>query len=217
MKRLRRKALSLTAVLSMLAMPLALAVPAAKAAPSGYPTTESAHWAGYWAHRLDNGPYTHVEAGWVQPSITQVRLDSASPYVTGIWIGIGGTHTDDATKPPVQVGTVMETSPTDNILQTNYKAFLEYPGSPPFNGTTPQYISGFTVRPGDEMLAGVDYSNGSFSVFLADRTSGSNWSSPPIQDHNYPRDDAEVIVEWPPGTAGLVPFKTVDFKYVDLG
>jgi hypothetical protein len=96
-----KKRFKLGVAVAAIAAPLALAAPAAKAAPSAYPTTTNPIWAGYWAHRLDNGPYTHVAAGWIQPSITQVRLDSASPYVTGIWIGIGGTHTDDATKPPV--------------------------------------------------------------------------------------------------------------------
>src|SRR5664280_928150 len=100
MKRLRRKVLGLTAILSMLAMPLALAVPAA----SAYPTNESANWAGYTAHRLDNGLYTHVEAGWVQPSITQPGLLDllGDPHMTAIWIGIGGVNTKVF---PVQVGT----------------------------------------------------------------------------------------------------------------
>jgi hypothetical protein len=217
MKRLRHKALSLTAVLSTLAMPLALAVPAA----SAYPTTTNPSWAGYTAHRLDNGLYTHVEAGWVQPSITQPELLDllADPHMTAIWVGIGGVNTKVF---PVQVGTIMVT----DLAGTNYKAVFEDPDSA---GTAVnvggETIPDFTVRAGDEMLAGVDYSNGSFSMFLADRTSGSNWSSLPIPDHNWQRDTAEVIVERPsyapipfyPKYHTLAPFKTVDFKYVDLG
>jgi hypothetical protein len=234
MKRLRRKALSLTAVLSMLAMPLALAVPAA----SAYPTTESDHWAGYVAHRLDNGLYTHVEAGWVQPSITQPEWLDADAHMTAIWIGIGGVNTKVF---PVQVGTIMATDTNDNFAGTNYRAVFETPDSAgTADNVGAETIPNFTVRAGDEMLAGVDYSNGSFSLFLADRTSGSNWSSLQIPDHNWQRDTAEVIVERPSHPASLVandlplsdpnakplglpkyrtlaPFKTVDFKYVDLG
>ena len=223
MKRLRRKVLGLTAVLSMLAMPLALAVPAA----SAYPTTTNPAWAGYWAHRLDNGLYTHVEAGWVQPSITQLEWLDADPHITAIWIGIGGVNTKVF---PVQVGTIMATDTNDNFAGTNYRAVFETPDSAgTADNVGAETIPNFTVRAGDEMLAGVDYSNGSFSMFLADRTSGSNWSSLQIPDHNWQRDTAEVIVERPshssqvvnklhlPKYRTLAPFKTVDFKYVDLG
>ena len=225
-----KKAFKLGVAAAAIAAPLALAVPAAKAAPSApaYPTVTGDHWAGYYAHRLDNGLYTHVEASWVQPGITQLERLDANPHMTAIWIGIGGVNTGVF---PVQVGTLMVTDPIDNFAGTNYRAVFEDPDSP---GTADnvggQKIPGFTVRANDEMLAGVDYANGSFSVFLNDRTSGSNWSSPPIQDHNWQRDTAEVIVERPSNSSQLVnhwpylpkyktlaPFKTVDFTNVDLG
>jgi len=87
---------------------------------------------------------------------------------------------------------------------------------------TEQTISGFTVSPGDDILAGVDYSNGHFSMFLSDRTSGSNWSSDMIQDPGWPRNTAEIIVENPGsltgmGLVGLAPFDTVQFTVAYLG
>lgn len=226
-----KKRFKLGVAVAAIAAPLALAVPAAKAVPSApaYPTTTSEAWAGYVAHRLDNGLYTHVEASWVQPSITQLDLldTQRDAHMTAIWIGIGGVNTGVF---PVQVGTIMVTDLIDNLAGTNYQAVFEDPDSP---GTADnvggQKIPGFTVRANDEMLAGVDYANGSFSVFLDDRTSGSNWSSSPIPDHNWQRDKAEVIVERPSFSSQLVqtgyypkyrtlaPFKTVDFTNVDLG
>ena len=172
-------------------------------------------WAGYVA--AYHGPYTKVEASWVQPAVTGLNVPWPTPRTTDIWVGIGGLEgsilggppiDDGGVRAPVQVGTHMDTN-------GSYTAWWVTP-----DHSTEQTISGFTVSPGDDILAGVDYSNGHFSMFLSDRTSGSNWSSDMIQDPGWPRNTAETIVESPTlrtAPPGLAPFNTVQWDVYYLG
>lgn len=229
MKRLRRKVLSLTAVLSMLAMPFALAVPAAVAAPaSGLNDTSGMNdtWAGYVA--AYHGPYTQVEASWVQPAVTGIHLWSPRPDSTVIWVGIGGLsgpiHGGDSiddgnVKAPVQVGTTMDTN-------GDYRAWWVTPDSLNADAPGTNRINE-AVSPGDRLTAEVDYTGSIYNMWIMDhRANGEFWSRsyPGTIKGNWPRNTAEVIVENPfhpaanlQGNSALAPFNTVQFTVAQLG
>jgi|GEM_PF-6877180 len=207
------KAFSLTAVLSMLAMPFALAVPAAVAASA---SSLNNTWAGYVA--AYDGPYTQVEASWVQPAVTGTHLPSLSPDSTVIWVGIGGfggpilggpSIDDGNVSAPVQVGTTMDTN-------GDYGAWWATADLP--NANAPGNRINEAVSPDDHLTAEVDYTGSSYHMWIMDhRANGEFWSRsyPGTINGNWPRNTAEVIVENPlqlagnlQGKSALAPFSS---------
>ena len=201
------------------ALPLFMAAPVAASAqaasastptcgPGGPPYVNgqctSEHWAGLLA--IGQGPYNHVGAVWYQPAPTSSVIGY---HATAIWVGIGGVTKGDGL---VQVGTLL----ADSAFGPTYSLVYQTPAN-----STEVTVSGYTIKPGDEMDATVLYQNGGYQMYMVDYTAGWYWDSPVFKG-NYPRATEEVIVEavaygynyllYP-----LVPFSSVKFFSVTIG
>jgi hypothetical protein len=150
-----------------------------------------------------------VGAVWYQPAPTSSVIGY---HATAIWVGIGGVTNGDGL---VRVGTQL----TDSVLGPSYTLVYQTPAT----GGEEVTVSGYTIKPGDEMDATVLYQNGGYQMYMVDYTAGWSWDSP-VFNGNYPRATEEVIVEAPAWTYlgvehfhDLVPFGSVQFFSVTIG
>jgi hypothetical protein len=150
----------------------------ALAAPS-----TSFNWAGYDA---TGGPFTSVTATWIQP---RVRLAASTMNDVAFWVGLDG----DTSNTVEQIG-----SEGFNQNGVVYDAWYElYPAAPV---TVP-----LTIRPGDVLTGAVSTPDGiTFTVSLADRTSGKSFQTTQTVSPAAALSSAEVIAEAPSDDLGNV-------------
>ncbi|MBV9449863.1 MAG: hypothetical protein JO345_28620 [Streptosporangiaceae bacterium] len=144
---------------------------------------QSTNWSGYAA---TSSTYTSVSASWTQPT----AHCSSGQQFSSFWVGLDGFN-------------------SQSVEQTGSEADC--------SGSTPQYFAWYemfpafpvnysnTVRPGDHMTASVTYlGSNRFSLHIADTTQG--WShTVPKSLAGAARSSAEVIVEAPSSSSGVLP------------
>jgi hypothetical protein len=155
----------------------------------------STNWSGYAASSGSNGAFRSVSASWVEPT---GHCTSGNQY-SSFWVGLDGYGNSTVE----QTGSEVDCSGSTPV----YYAWWEmYPGRS-HNFTN-------TVRPGDNFTASVTFDGGSeFTLKISDTTRGwSHTENKTLSSAN--RSSAEVIVEAPSSTRGVLPladFGTVKF------
>jgi hypothetical protein len=167
------------------------AISAASAAD--YPQSRS--WAGY---EVVGATFKHVAAKWRQPTV----LCKQNGNRVSFWVAIdGGKLRQDGT-----IAICDGTGPAKT-----YKAWWEVYAASGSVGAEP-----FTVAPGDEITASVDYKDGQVTMSLRDETNGQSLSETQPCSTDCLRDKAEWIVESPGGGQyGLADFGKLPFEKVD--
>src|SRR5690348_11190632 len=149
----------------------------------GHATATSTNWSGYAA---TTGTYTSVSASWTEPTGTC----SGSAKYSSFWVGLDGYNSNSVE----QTGSEVDCSGSTPVYYAWYEMF-----------PNPSFSYSNTVRPGDHFNASVTYTGSNhFSLFIQDTTRG--WS------HSHtgtlagaPRSSAEVIVEAPSSSSGILP------------
>jgi hypothetical protein len=149
----------------------------------GHATATSTNWSGYAATA---GTYTSVSASWTEPTGTC----SGSAKYSSFWVGLDGYNSNSVE----QTGSEVDCSGSRAVYYAWYEMF-----------PTASVSYSNTVRPGDHFIASVTYTGSNhFSLFIQDTTRG--WS------HTHtgtlagaPRSSAEVIVEAPSSSGGILP------------
>ena len=149
----------------------------------GHATATSTNWSGYAA---TTGTYTSVSASWTEPTGTC----SGSAKYSSFWVGLDGYNSNSVE----QTGSEVDCSGSTPVYYAWYEMF-----------PNPSFSYSNTVRPGDHFNASVTYTGSNhFSLFIQDTTRG--WS------HTHtgtlagaPRSSAEVIVEAPSSSRGILP------------
>ena len=201
LRRLATLALALTPLLTGL-LPLTAASAAAPLAgparqlrhesAAGADTVTSSNWAGYAAN---GSTYTSVTATWVQPA---VKCTSGDQYAA-FWTGLDGYSSASVEQTGSEADCVGKTA--------DYYAWSEmYPDAP--------VIYSNTLKPGDKVTASVTFSGtNKYVLTFTDTTQG--WSHATTKTASgLARSSAEVIVEAPSGSTGVLPisgFGTIDF------
>src|SRR5664280_223148 len=164
--------------------------------PGTTDTEESTNWSGI----IDTGPqFAGVSGQWVVPAVQPSGVSEAS----ATWIGIDGATNSSL----IQTGTSQDTS---NGLTTYFAWYEILPAVAIAIG----YVS-----PGDQMQASiVEDSPGTWTISIADVTSGQSWSGP--VSYAGPGSSAEWIEE-APSLSGqeqpLANFGTVQFSNMQIG
>jgi len=143
----------------------------------------STNWSGY---AVGGGSYTSVSASWAEP----IGICASDYAYSGLWVGMDGYNSSTVE----QIGTEVDCS----AQGPNYYAWYEmYPSHPVH---LPE-----TVHPGDYFTGSVTFNGGgSFTLELSDTTSG--WSHTVNASlSGAARSSAEVIVEAPSSTGGVLP------------
>ena len=153
----------------------------------------STNWSGYAAH---GGSYTTVSATWVQPKAT---CSGSGSQFSSFWVGLDGYSSNSVE----QTGTDTDCSSGTPRYYGWYEMFPK-----------PSFSFGSTVSPGDTMHASVTFSgSSSFTLTLSDVTKG--WTSTTTKNlSGAARSSAEVIVEAPSSSGGILPL--ADFGTVHI-
>ena len=205
LRRLATAALALTPLLSPVLAPAAASAASAAVLPlagpaghlqhesvNGADTVTSTDWAGYAAN---GSTYTSVSASWVQPA---VKCTSVNQYAS-FWTGLDGYSSASVEQTGSEADCVGGTA--------EYYAWYEmYPAAP--------VIYSNTLKAGDKVTASVTFSGTSTYVLtFTDTTQG--WSHATTKTASgLARSSAEVIVEAPAGSSGVLPasgFAAIDF------
>ena len=149
----------------------------------GHATATSTNWSGYAA---TTGTYTSVSASWTEPTGTC----SGSAKYSSFWVGLDGYNSSSVE----QTGSEVDCSGSRAVYYAWYEM---YPAA------SVSYSN--TVRPGDQFHASVTYTGSNhFSLFIQDITRG--WSHTTTGTlAGAPRSSAEVIVEAPSSSGGILP------------
>jgi hypothetical protein len=153
---------------------------------------QSTNWSGYAG---TTGTYTSVSASWTEPTGVCGRGSQYSSF----WVGLDGYSSNSVE----QTGSEVDCSGSS----PQYYAWYEmYPN--------PSVSYSNTVRPGDHFNSSVTYTGGSsFSLFIQDTTQG--WSHTTVGTlAGAARSSAEVIVEAPSSSGGVLPL--ADFGTIDI-
>jgi hypothetical protein len=144
---------------------------------------QSTNWSGYAA---TSGTYTSVSASWTEPT---GHCSSGSQF-SSFWVGLDGFNSNSVE----QTGSEVDCSGSTPVYYSWYEMFPAAPHN---------YSN--TVRPGDHFNATVTYlGSNRFSLFLQDTTQG--WSHTHTGTlSGAPRSSAEVIVEAPSSSSGVLP------------
>ena len=159
----------------------------------------STNWSGY-AVTGSSGSVSYVNGSWIVPAVTA----SATNAYSSFWVGIDGYSSSTVE----QIGT---DSDWVNGAASYYAWYEFYP-------KTSHIINTITVNAGDVIYAEVQYSSGSFTVFIQDTTTGQSFSTS-AKVPSAQRSSAEWIAE-APSSGGVLPlanFGTVDFGLQDTG
>jgi hypothetical protein len=153
---------------------------------------QSTNWSGYAA---TSGTYTSVSASWTEPTGTCSRSSQYSSF----WVGLDGYNSGSVE----QTGTDVDCSGGSPRYYAWYEMYPAFPVN---------YSN--TVRPGDQLSASVTYKGSNqFSLVIGDSTQG--WSHTTTGTlAGAARSSAEVIVEAPSSTSGVLPladFGTASF------
>jgi hypothetical protein len=171
--------------------------------PAGSSSSPSSfNWSGY-AIMAPPGSVSSVSALWTQPPVLGSCPAFSDTYAM-FWVGIDGWGS--TTDPVEQVG-------TENVCAggiATESAFYEfYPGPMVL-------ISSIRLQSGDRVDAVVSYSNGTFTIGIADLTSGASFENSTYAP-SEPRSSAEWIVEAPQaGATSLTDFGRVNFTSVGV-
>ena len=143
--------------------------------PSG--TSCSTNWSGF-AVTGPSGSVTDVKGSWTVPSVTCSTKTTYSSY----WVGIDGYNSN-----------TVEQTGTDSDCSSGHAAYYAWYEFYPAASVT---ISGFTVKPGDQVYTEVSYSTstGQFTVTITD---GPQTYSASASVSGAARSSAEWIVERP--------------------
>jgi hypothetical protein len=157
----------------------------------------STNWSGYAAN---GGTYTSVSASWVEPT----GHCSSGNQFSSFWVGLDGFSSSTVE----QTGSEVDCSGSTPRYYSWYEMYPAFPVN--FSNT---------VRPGDHFTGSVTFSGTStFTLKLADTTQG--WSHTINATlAGAARSSAEVIVEAPSSTRGVLPlanFGTVSFTSSDV-
>jgi hypothetical protein len=160
----------------------------------------STNWSGY-AVTGASGSVSYVNGSWIVPEVTA----SATNAYSSFWVGIDGYNS----------GTVEQIGTDSDWVNgaASYYAWYEFYPKPS------HIINTITVHAGDVMYAEVQYSGGTFSVFIQDTTTGQSFNTS-SKIPSAQRSSAEWIAE-APSSGGVLPlanFGTVNFglKYTDI-
>jgi hypothetical protein len=161
-------------------------------------STCSLNWSGY-ADTGSSSSVTYVGGSWTVPTLS---CPSSGTQYAAIWVGIDGYNSNTVE----QTGVLGEC----NNGAASYSAWYEFYPSPSVT------ITGFTVRPGDTILANVSFANGVFTVKIQD---GTQYFSTTGTVSNATRSSAEWIIERPAlcfahhcSLTTLAPFGSVTFS-----
>lgn len=159
-------------------------------AKHGFGRGTSTNWSGY---AVDGSDATYVTGSWTQPYATDcatVPNSWSSP-----WVGIDG----DTNNTVEQIGTDSDCS---GGVPKYYAWWEMYPKSL-------VVITGITVHPGDAFTATVSYASGAFTMTLADKKTGAQFTTTQ-QSKKAQRTSVEWIVEGP-SRGNLTNFGSVGF------
>jgi hypothetical protein len=147
---------------------------------AGIPIQYSGNWSGYVATPKTAGQtFNYVESQWTVPA----AKCSASPYSFSYhWVGLDG-WTDGTVE---QDGTATECQGSGGTTPTYFAWYEMYPA-----GLSVQ----FAVNPGDEIYAAVEYSGGTYYLYLADETTGNVFEPGLTCGGTCNNSSAEVITE----------------------
>jgi len=161
-------------------------------------STCSTNWSGY-ADTGSSGSVTYVAGSWSVPTLS---CPSSGTQYVAIWVGIDGYSSNTVE----QTGVLGEC----NNGVASYSAWYEFYPNPSVT------ITGFTVNPGDTIVASVSFANGVFTVKIQDGTQSFSTTG---TVSNAARSSAEWIVERPALCFGhhcslttLAPFGSVTFS-----
>lgn len=153
----------------------------------------STNWSGYAA---TSGTYSSVSSSWTEPT----GQCTANNQFAAFWVGLDGFNSSSVE----QDGTLIQCVGTT----PEYRAWYEmFPASPVYFNVT--------LKPGDHMTGSVTFTGGStFNLKLSDSTQG--WSESVNKSlSGAARSSAEVIVEAPSSSSGVLPladFGTASFS-----
>jgi hypothetical protein len=149
----------------------------AKAASTGAPTI-SENWSGYAT--TSNKKFTYVHSTFVQPTLT---CAGGKNQWTSDWVGLDGYSTNTVE----QDGTFAHCGGSDGTTPV-YKAWFEmYPAGS---------VNVFKVHPGDVIDSSVSYAGSTFSLTIADLTTGKTHTDN-ATCATCERTSAEWIIERP--------------------
>jgi hypothetical protein len=155
-------------------------------------TTTSTNWSGYAA---TGSTYTSVSTSFTQPSVDCSKGNGYSSF----WVGLDGYSSNTVE----QTGTEADCSGGAASYYAWYEMYPKFPVN-----------ARHTVRPGDSISESVTFGSGGFTLKLVDSTEG--WSQSVTKKlSNAKRSSAEVIVEAPSSSGGVLPladFGTVSFS-----
>lgn len=153
---------------------------------------QSTNWSGYAA---TSSTYSSVSSSWTEPT----GHCTANNQFAAFWVGLDGFNSSSVE----QTGTLIQCAGTT----PEYRAWYEmFPANPVYFNVT--------LRPGDHMTGSVTFTGGStFNLKLSDSTQG--WSESVNKNlSGAARSSAEVIVEAPSSSSGVLPlanFGTASF------
>lgn len=155
-------------------------------------TVSSSNWSGYAA----TGKFTSVSASWVQPKGTCTK--SGIQY-SSFWVGIDGYNSNSVE----QTGSEVDCHGTTPKYYAWYEMFPKFPVN-----------FGSAVKPGDHFTGSVTFNGGGkFTLKLSDTT--QHWTH---TEHktlaSAKRSSAEVIVEAPSSSSGVLPL--ADFGKINV-
>jgi hypothetical protein len=157
----------------------------------------STNWSGYVVNG-SSGSVTYVQGSWIVPAVTGSRFTTA---YSSFWVGIDGFIGSSTVE---QIG-------TDSDIQRGRPVYYAWYEFYPLEAMI--QISGFTIKPGDVILASVTYSYGVFTLLITDETTGASYSTTGTVS-GATETSAEWIAEAPSSYSGVLPlanFGTVKF------
>jgi hypothetical protein len=158
---------------------------------------ESSNWSGM-VETGSSGAYTSVGGSWTVPTVTKTSGNSYS----ATWIGIDGDGNDDL----IQTGTGSQWTGG----KASYNAWWEILPA----AETPISMS---VSPGNSMTASIVKGSSSWTITIADNTTGKSFSI--VKSYSGPGESIEWIEERPEvggSLATLAKYKEVTFTNATL-
>jgi hypothetical protein len=165
----------------------------------------SGNWSGYAVPAQNGSSFTDVQGSWTVPAVTGPK---GSYKYSAIWVGIDGYSTPTVE----QIGTEQDWV---SKAGSYYAWFEMYP-------TFAYEISGFPVRPGDEIAARVTVkridSRGHkiFALTIHNVTQNASFTVPPAYTTSSAAQlqSAEWVVEAPSSTRGVLPLADFDTAHL---
>lgn len=179
--------------------------PAAHVARAGHPfgvsSASSTNWAGY-AVSTSNGAVSAVQGTFVVPKFHGSCSGAYNFSAAAFWVGIDGFSSGTVE----QTGVAIECYSVLYVSAVTYFAWYEfYPSA--------MVVLSMTISPGDTVHAKVSYSSSTYTISLADASTGNSYTSS-FTGVSANRSSAEWIAEAPSSSSGILPL--VDFGSVSF-